>query len=63
MTSAVSQSSGVSLQELLTFGPAALYSASGFVAALLVFALLCTMAHLAHCFVGRLPNAGIAFAR
>ncbi|CDI75400.1 hypothetical protein, conserved [Eimeria praecox] len=49
------------VEELLSFGPAALYSASGFVAALLVFALLCCMAHLAHCFVGRLPNAAYRF--
>ncbi|CDJ36100.1 uncharacterized protein EMH_0007490 [Eimeria mitis] len=49
------------VQELLSFGPAVLYSASGFVAALLVFALLCCMAHLAHCFVGRLPNAAYRF--
>ena len=46
-------------QELLSLGTAAIYAGSGFLTALLVFAVLCLIAHLAHCFIGRLPNAGI----
>lgn len=49
------------VQELLSLGSAALYAGSGFLTALLVFAVLCAVAHSAHCFIGRLPSAAYRF--
>ncbi|KAL8453612.1 hypothetical protein Emed_000747 [Eimeria media] len=45
------------VQELLSLGPAAVLAGSGFLTATIVFSLLCAVAHLAHCSIGRLPNA------